>query len=647
MDVLYFWIKEYKNIENKGFDLSSKISFTTEVESISPDGTLNLILSKEVRNSIDLFPENIVDVKAILGENGSGKSNLLLWLINFIMNNQTRNFGFLVTSEYIIVRDKINFISFPEELFGKKLLFIQPEDLVNFNRINTYKNKVQRSEAFGMIANNLMETYFKKKYLIYYSPALNQDNYYNSEGVRNSYFRWPSEKLNYFDISTESLIVSDYNNHINNLDYMITGESELLSYKFLESLRALDFLSTEKELGLTINFPIHNIDIGFTGFNSKFWESIDYLVSDNSNRDKVIGNLLDFDKIDPFKLGKEEAFFAEFSKEIMYCIMSYQLKHYYNFSKEQIYPLERLGNNLRDNYNPKLGFYESIYEYLKKGDVFTEEDANFMIEQIQEARSYFESKFKSGEIICNGDYGLSVPEFSIRSIIKDFLQAPLFEIKTSREEEERVIRLNMFGFDLHGLSSGERNFLSLFSRVNSIKKHIKDNREILFLIDEGELGFHPQWQKEYFKLITDFIKKFFANNKVQLIITSHSPFLASDLPKENIIFLERDDNQKTKISDLNEHQLTFASNIHSLYSDAFFLKGATIGSFSKDILNEIIDYLKGDNFSEEKNNRYRSIIEIIGEPVIKRKLEDLWIQKLGKEEELHILKKRISYIESL
>ena len=205
----------------------------------------------------------------------------------------------------------------------------------------------------------------------------------------------------------------------------------------------------------------------------------------------------------------------------------------------------------------------------------------------------------------------------------------------------------MFGFDLHGLSSGERNFLSLFSRVNSIKKHIKDNREILFLIDEGELGFHPQWQKEYFKLITDFIKKFFANNKVQLIITSHSPFLASDLPKENIIFLERDDNQKTKISDLNEHQLTFASNIHSLYSDAFFLKGATIGSFSKDILNEIIDYLKGDNFSEEKNNRYRSIIEIIGEPVIKRKLEDLWIQKLGKEEELHILKKRISYLESL
>lgn len=647
MDVLYFWIREYKNIKSKGFNLSSKISFTTEIDSIDPDGTLNLTLSSEEGNSLNLFPENIVDVKAILGENGSGKSNLLFYLINFIMNKQTRYYGFLVTSKYIIVRDKINFSVLPEEVLGKKLEIVQPEDIVNFNRRDTLKNKIKGNEAFTMISDNLMETYFKENYLIYYSPGLNQDNYYNSEGVQNSYARWENTKLNFFDISTESLIVSDYNNHKNNLDYMITGESELLSYKFLESLRALEFLRTEKELGLSINFPIHTIDIGFTGFNSKFWDSVDYLISDNSTTRRVIANLLNFDKIDPFKLGREEAFFAEFAKEIMYCIMSYQLKHYYNSSSEELYPLQRLLDKLSTNYNYELGFSTALSEYIKKGDFFEEKDGNYLIEQIEEVKSYFDSKFKSGEIVCNGNSGLSVPEFSIRSIIKDFLEAPLFELKTSRDEGERSIRLNMFGFDLHGLSSGERNFLSLFSRLNWIKKFIENKREILFLIDEGELGFHPQWQKEYFKMISDFIEKFFPNNKVQLIITSHSPFLASDLPKENIIFLERDENQKTNISDLNEHKLTFASNIHSLYSDAFFLKGATIGAFSKDILNEIIDYLKSDDFSEEKNNKYRSIIQIIGEPVIKRKLEDLWLQKLGKEEELYMLRKRITYLESL
>lgn len=647
MDVFYFWIREYKNIESSGFNFSSRVSFTTEIESIDSDGSLNLSLSKQHENSLKLFPKNITDVKAILGENGSGKSNLLFSLINFIMNKKASDFGFLVTSEYIIVRDKINFISIPDDIFGKKLQIIQPEDLVNFNRLGTLKRKVSRSEAFSMITDNLMEAHFKKKYLIYYSPALNQDNYYNSEGVQNSYFRWENTKLNFFDISTESLIVSDYNNHKNNLDYMISGESELLSYKFLESIRVLDFLRIEKDLNLSINFPIHNIDIGFTGFNSKFWDSVDYLISNNSSIKRTIGNVLNFDKIDTLRLSSEEAFFAEFSKEVMYCVMSFQLKHYYNSSAEELYPLERLIDNLRVNYHSELGFYGALYDYIKKGDGFKEEDGNYLIEQIESAKSYFASKFKSGDIICHGLYGLSVPESKIRFIIDDFLKEPLFELKISRNTEERTIRLNMFGFDLHGLSSGERNFLSLFSRLNSIKKFIKNEREILFLIDEGELGFHPQWQKEYLKLITDFIEKFFPNNKVQLIITSHSPFLASDLPKENIIFLERDENQKTKISDLSEHQLTFASNIHSLYTDAFFLKGATIGSFSKDILNEIIDYLKEDAFSEEKNNKYRSIIAIIGEPVIKRKMEELWMQKMGKKEEVIMLKKRISYLESL
>lgn len=368
MDVFYYWIREYKNIKSIGFNFSSKVSFATEIESVDHDGSLNLSLSKQDQNSLNLFPHNITNVKAILGENGSGKSNLLFSLINFIMNKKTSNFGFLVTSEYIIVRDKINFTSIPEEIFGKKLKIIQPEDLVNFNREGTFKRKVSRSEAFGIISDNLMEAHFKEKYLIYYSPALNQDNYYNSDGLQNSYFRWENTKQNFFDISTESLIVSDYNNHKNNLDYMISGESELLSYKFLESVRVLDFLRIEKDLDLSINFPIHNIDIGFTGFNAKFWDTIDYLISDNSSIQRTIASVLNFNKIDAFKLNSEDAFFAEFSKEIMYCIMSFQLKHYYNSSAEKLFPLDRLIDNIRANYNSELGFYEAIYEYIRKGD---------------------------------------------------------------------------------------------------------------------------------------------------------------------------------------------------------------------------------------------------------------------------------------
>lgn len=647
MEILYFWIREHRNIKETGFNLSSKVLFNTVIENIEADGTLNLSVLQEETNSLNIFPKNIIDVKAILGENGSGKSNLLYWITNFIMNKKTSSFGFLITSEFIIVRDKINFTNLPISINGKKIKLISPEDIINSTRVGNFKAKINKEDAFSMIGNNLMETYFKNKYLIFYSTILNQDNYYNSEGLQNSYFLWENTKMNYFDISTESLIVNDYSNHKNNLNYFISGESELLSYKYLESIRILDFLSIEKSLDLSIKFPIHTINIGFTGFNEKFWDSIDYIISPNSSLNKSIEKILRFDKIDSSKLDYETAFKTELSKEIMYCIMSFQLKNYYNFSREKDYPIGRLINSLQKNYDSSLGSIEALYNYIKKSEHFTYNN-EYLINQIKDVFIYFEDKFISGEIICNGIYGLVVPEFHIRSVIGDFIKSPIYGLKLSENEEvDDFIRFNMFGFDLYGLSSGERNFLSFFSRLHSIKNRIKKNRDILFLIDEGEIGFHPQWQKEYFKLITDFIEKYFPKNRVQLIITSHSPFLASDLPKENIIFLDKDENNKTKISDLSNHNLTFASNIHSLYSDAFFIKGATIGSFSKHILNEIIDYLKSDQFSAPLNDKYRSIIKIVGEPVIKRKLEDLWIEKLGKEEELNILRDRIKYLESL
>jgi predicted ATPase len=650
MNLIYLWVRKYKNIETTGFNLSGKVSLHTTIESTDSDGTLNLNLSVENEYSLDILPENIIDIKAVLGQNGSGKSNLLFSLTNFLMNNQTKFFGFLVTADYIIVRDKINFTQIPDQLLGKKIKILEPHDIVNYTR-GHHKAEVSKEDAFGFPSNNLMETYFQKNYIISYSPAFNQDNIFNSEGVQNSYALHQSSAHNYFDLSTESLMIGDYNAHKNNTDYMISGESELLSFKSWQSIRDLNFLSIEKQLNLTITFPIHNIDIGFTGYNAKYWQSIDFLTSGNFKENTIIEKYLSFHRFDLFNMSYKNQFLIEYSKEIMYCVMSYELKYYYSSPAGAQIPVRRLINNLRDNYNSNLTSYRALYSYIIKCSLFEPEDADFIIDQIKKAKSYFEDKIKSGEILCGGMHGLSIPESSVRNIIKDFMQGPLFELKTSLLEQDdddvESIKLNIFEFNLHGLSSGERTFLSLFSRLNYIKNRIETRSGILFLIDEGELGFHPQWQKEYLMVLTDFLNKFFPNNQIQLILTSHSPFLASDLPKENIIFLELDENLKTKISDLEKHQLTFASNIHSLYSDAFFLKGATIGSFSKTILNEIIDYLKSNEFSASKNERYRQIIQVIGEPVIKRKMEDLWMQKLGRDEEIQMLKDRIKYLESL
>ncbi|MEE1898686.1 AAA family ATPase [Flavobacterium rakeshii] len=649
MNILYFWVRRHKNIQHLGFNLSSKAFISAEVfysDEIS-DGTIDVSLNikEDLNVEFNIFPENIIDVKAVLGENGSGKSSLLFWLINFFMNDRTTNFGFLVTEKYIFVRDKIKFTSDKYFIGGKLLKIVYPEDIINFDR-DSFKRKIEREEAFTMVGRNLMETYFKKSYLIYYSTTLNQDNYYNSDGVQNSYYLWQSESTNYFDISTESLIVSDYANHKNTPEYFLSGESELLSFKYSESLRMLNFLADDSINKLDLKFGIHTVNIGFTGFNEIFWSSIDRLVSNNSSQDRTIERILKFGLTENLQSGYTNAFIETLRQEIMYCILSFQLKHSYNFTEESEYPLFRLIKNLELNYDSRLEPWEAVYNYIKLSDWYFP-DSDYLIRQIQKTKDYFITKFSAGDLIPNGIHGLIVPNVKLHSIASDFLQPHLSYYKISEDFENGTIKLNMFGFDFYGLSTGERSFLSLFSRLHYYRNRIKGNRNLLFLIDEGELGFHPQWQKEYFKILIDFFAKIFPENKIQFIITSHSPFLASDLPKENIIFLTKESDNKASITGLKMHKETFAANIHSLYSDAFFIQGATIGSFAKDTLDQIVDYLNGDKFTTEQNVKYKTIIQKIGEPIIKNKLEEMWMQKLGKDEEISLLEARIKYLKSI
>jgi hypothetical protein len=96
---------------------------------------------------------------------------------------------------------------------------------------------------------------------------------------------------------------------------------------------------------------------------------------------------------------------------------------------------------------------------------------------------------------------------------------------------------------------------------------------------------------------------------------------------------------------MNSRAETFASNIHALFADSFFMEEALIGAFAKYKLDEIIDYLHSNQYTQELTDRYRTIVQIIGEPVVKYKVEELWIEKLGRAEEIKILEDRIKQIQ--
>ena len=113
---------------------------------------------------------------------------------------------------------------------------------------------------------------------------------------------------------------------------------------------------------------------------------------------------------------------------------------------------------------------------------------------------------------------------------------------------------------------------------------------ILLLIDEVDLYLHPEWQRQILNDLLNAIKEAFPKNFVQVIITSHSPIILSDIPRGNSIFLQCQDGKIVQ----EKHEIqTFGANIYSLYKDAFFIKdGLAMGSFARETINSWIEEIK-------------------------------------------------------
>lgn len=80
------------------------------------------------------------------------------------------------------------------------------------------------------------------------------------------------------------------------------------------------------------------------------------------------------------------------------------------------------------------------------------------------------------------------------------------------------------------LSSGEQQ---LYARVVSLM--ILNPHNSVILIDEPEIALHPKWQIEIIKIYENIGE----NN--QFIVTTHSPFIISQTPYQNLIFLVKED----------------------------------------------------------------------------------------------------------
>lgn len=170
----------------------------------------------------------------------------------------------------------------------------------------------------------------------------------------------------------------------------------------------------------------------------------------------------------------------------------------------------------------------------------------------------------------------------VRKLMKDILSANFY--LTSRFFD--MYYSNNVNTSANTLSSGEQAMLNLFSRIYDAielqpQKFANIKNPTLLLLDEAELGFHPEWQLRYIQTLTDFVRSLmvYAGTNYQIVITSHSPMLQSDIPVSCCNYLERGENGCTKNTRLSQPQ-TFASNVFELYRNSFFLCDGLIGTFA-------------------------------------------------------------------
>ena len=187
------------------------------------------------------------------------------------------------------------------------------------------------------------------------------------------------------------------------------------------------------------------------------------------------------------------------------------------------------------------------------------------------------------------------------------------------------------------LSYGEkilnRFFYNLFYFYDFYQS--KGFSDFKIILDELEIGLHPEWQKRFLSLLVNIGKVLsnqYPSTNIHFILASHSAFLLSDLPRQNVIFLDRnDDGNCTVVDGLKKKKETFGANIHTLLSDGFFMDDGLIGEFAKNKIQDVINFLNDKPISIKTPAEAISIIKIVSEPFLKKQLEEMYSKKFPKD----------------
>ncbi len=136
------------------------------------------------------------------------------------------------------------------------------------------------------------------------------------------------------------------------------------------------------------------------------------------------------------------------------------------------------------------------------------------------------------------------------------------------------------------LSDGEHQYLHSMGICLLFK-----NSNSLFLLDEPETHFNPDWRAKFISTLRDCFEKDENNKRFmrELLITSHSPFIISDSHEENVLVFTKNFETGVVTADRPGFN-TFGASVNKITLKVFG-KTQTIGDFAKETLDNLYQRL--------------------------------------------------------
>ena len=555
--------------------------------------------------------DNICSLNMVLGENGAGKTSFFRLMINNIRSGLTTMNGEFVI---YIIKYKDKYILFSN---ASSLRIEKSEDAKDINLFTEkeYYNELKREECYEPPFDN--KRFWKN--IIYFS------NYFATTGISKSGYVINVSK----DIEIDDII----NKEIPKNREKYVSENNMFElaniYSKYRTLKIFDYLSKEEFRKMSITCKVSTPNLLKISLNSSREIVHEYYDSNRFPYNRWIGKK----RYEIYQYDSGEYYYEAALNKFSVLLMLF-------LEKEKLIKKENIINFIDElaKTSDKTGI-EIAYEHLS---VIQNDKINIWINLLQFINK--KSSDNNSKFIL---YWQTDKEFCCRldENYYDFIRKLL-----SLRLNEDCFSFELVGSEQNGYySSGEESklsvFIALYEALQEIRKSKGHSNNLIILLDEIDAFFHPKYQINIIGELLEIISKAFSDYNVQIIIASNTPLELSDIPAKNIVYLK--DGKAVK----NQNEIvTFGSNVCSLLKNQFYIN-ATMGSFAKNKINKVISFLRNDSTEVMSKEEVKYIISIIGEPIIKSKLQEMYDKKYPEElfgsENIEYYKNRISELQKI